>query len=80
MSVSRQRGETPTIIGPGQGRTPALPPFWELEDLLAAGLNRDTALMVMAARRARLRIVGAASMEGKPQERAFTGFAIRPTS
>ena len=29
----------------------AMPPFWELEDLIAQGLDRATALALMAARR-----------------------------
>lgn len=36
----------------------ALPPFWELEDLLAEGLEREAALAVMAARRIGPRLVG----------------------
>ncbi|WP_156407194.1 hypothetical protein [Bosea sp. Root670] len=57
MSVSRPRGETPTIIDPDFPA--ALPPFWELEDLLATGLDRAAALAVMAARRSGPRLVGA---------------------
>ena len=49
MAVSRPLGETPTIIDPEF--LPALPPFWELEDLIATGLACETALAVMAARR-----------------------------
>lgn len=30
-----------------------LPPFWELEDLISSGLDRDTALGVLALRRER---------------------------
>jgi hypothetical protein len=56
MSVSRPRGETPTIIDPAS--LMALPPFWELEELLAAGLDREAALGVMAARRTGPRLVG----------------------
>ncbi len=64
MSVSRPRGETPTIIDPDFPT--ALPPFWELEDLLAAGLDRAAALAVMAARRSGPRLVddGAARPDG----------------
>ena len=56
MAVSRLLGETPTIIDPEF--LPALPPFWELEDLIATGLACETALAVMAARRSGLRLVG----------------------
>lgn len=56
MSVSRPRGETPTIIDPNPPM--AQPPFWELEDLLATGLDREAALAVMVARRNGLRLVG----------------------
>jgi hypothetical protein len=34
-------------------RSDRLPPFWELEDLIAAGLDRSAALDVLALRRAR---------------------------
>jgi hypothetical protein len=30
-----------------------LPPFWELEDLISSGLDRDSALAVLALRRER---------------------------
>lgn len=30
-----------------------LPPFWELEDLIASGFDRDTALAILAVRRER---------------------------
>jgi len=56
MSVSRLRGEIPTIIDPGL-EAAALPPFWELEDLMASGLDREAALTVMAARRAGPKLV-----------------------
>ncbi|CAH1661437.1 hypothetical protein BOSEA31B_12233 [Hyphomicrobiales bacterium] len=56
MSVSRLRGEIPTIIDPAQ-EAALLPPFWELEDLIASGLEREAALAVMAARRAGPRLV-----------------------
>ena len=55
MAVSRPLGETPTIIDPEF--LPALPPFWELEDLIATGLDCEAALAVMAARRSGLRLV-----------------------
>jgi len=55
MAVSRPLGETPTIIDPDL--LTALPPFWELEDLIAAGLDCETALGVMAARRTGPRLV-----------------------
>lgn len=56
MSVSRPRGETPTIIDPET--LTALPPFWELEDLVATGLDQEAALAVMVARRNGPRLVG----------------------
>lgn len=56
MSVSRPRGEIPIIIDPTLEAAP-LPPFWELEDLIASGLDRETALVVMAARRAGPKLV-----------------------
>lgn len=56
MSVSRLRGEIPTFIDPAPEAV-FLPPFWELEDLIASGLDRETALAVMAARRAGPRLV-----------------------
>jgi hypothetical protein len=56
MSVSHLRMETPGILGPGRAKAP--PPFWELEDLLAAGLSCEAALAVMAARRAGPSLVG----------------------
>lgn len=56
MSVSRPRGETPTIIDPET--LTALPPFWELEDLVATGLDQEAALAVMVARRSGPRLVG----------------------
>jgi len=64
MSVSRLLGETPTFVSPGEEPEALLPPFWELEDLIASGLDRDAALMVMAARRAGPRLVG----EPAPEE------------
>jgi hypothetical protein len=54
MAVSRPLGEIPTIIDP---EFLALPPFWELEDLIAAGLDCEAALAVMAARRSGPRLV-----------------------
>jgi hypothetical protein len=65
MSVSRPRGETPTIIDPEF--LTALPPFWELEDLIAAGLDREAALAVMAARRSIPRLVGEAGPANESQ-------------
>ncbi|RYE30105.1 MAG: hypothetical protein EOP23_19960 [Hyphomicrobiales bacterium] len=59
MSVSRRLGETPTIIDPDL--VMALPPFWELEDLVATGLDQQAALAVMAARRSSPRLVGYSS-------------------
>lgn len=56
MSVSRRLGETPTIIDPDL--VMALPPFWELEDLVASGLDQEAALAVMVARRSGPRLVG----------------------
>lgn len=56
MSVSRPRGEIPTIIDPET--LTALPPFWELEDLVATGLDQEAALAVMVARRNGPRLVG----------------------
>lgn len=56
MSVSRLRGEIPTIIDPALDAA-ILPPFWELEDLIAGGLDREAALIVMAARRAGPKLV-----------------------
>ena len=56
MSVSRPRGETPIIIDPET--LTALPPFWELEDLVATGLYQAAALGVMGARRSGPRLVG----------------------
>lgn len=35
----------------------ALPPFWELEDLVATGLEQEAALAVMVARRSGPRLV-----------------------
>ena len=46
----------------------ALPPFWELEDLLAAGLDRAAALAVMAARRSGPRLVGAGASDPEGQD------------
>lgn len=56
MSVSRLQGEIPTIIDPAPAAA-VLPPFWELEDLIVGGLDREAALAVMAARRAGPRLV-----------------------
>ncbi|WP_454654137.1 hypothetical protein [Bosea beijingensis] len=54
--MSRRLGETPTIIDPDL--VMALPPFWELEDLVASGLDQEAALAVMVARRSGPRLVG----------------------
>jgi hypothetical protein len=74
MSVSRLLGETPTFASPGAEPDAALPPFWELEDLIASGLDREAALMVMAARRAGPRLVG----EPAPEEAFRLRFQPRP--
>ncbi len=66
MAVSRPLGEIPTIID--QEFLTALPPFWELEDLIATGLDREAALMVMAARRSALRLVGGLAPAGEGNE------------
>lgn len=63
MSVSRLLGETPTFLSPGGEPEALLPPFWELEDLIASGLDREAALLVMAARRARPHLVGERTAE-----------------
>lgn len=65
MAVSRPLGEIPTIIDPEL--LTALPPFWELEDLIAAGLDCEAALAVMAARRSGLRLVDGAVPSGREQ-------------
>jgi hypothetical protein len=70
MSVSRPLGETPTIIDPDL--VMALPPFWELEDLVATGLDQAAALAVMAARRNGPRLVGDLASSGDEQ-----GFLLR---
>ncbi len=70
MSVSRPLGETPTIIDPDL--VMALPPFWELEDLVATGLDQQAALAVMAARRSSPRLVGESAATGDEQ-----GFLLR---
>lgn len=69
MSVSRLRGEIPTIHD--QASEAALPPFWELEDLLATGLDCDAALAVMAARRAAPRLVDGDGVDDTPESRSF---------
>ena len=69
MSVSRLCGETPANIGSIHEHVATLPPFWELEDLLASGLDREAALAVMAARRAGPRLVG----DRKPDDVAACG-------
>lgn len=65
MSVSRRLGETPTIIDPDL--VMALPPFWELEDLVASGLDQEAALAVMVARRSGPRLVGDTAAGGDEQ-------------
>lgn len=69
MSVSRLRGEIPTIHDPAPEA--ALPPFWELEDLLATGLDCDAALAVMAARRAGPRLVESDGSDDVSESRSF---------
>jgi hypothetical protein len=66
MSVSRLRGKTPTPPEPTAGPDLHVPPFWELEDLLADGLACEAALQVMAARRAALRLVDGSEPEADP--------------
>ena len=66
MSVSRPLGEIPTIIDPEI--LTALPPFWELEDLIATGLACESALAVMAARRSGLRLVDGVVPAGDENE------------
>jgi len=65
MAVSRPLGEIPTIIDPEF--LTALPPFWELEDLIAAGLDCEAALAVMAARRSGPRLVDGPVPAGQEQ-------------
>ncbi len=74
MSVSRLLGETPTFVSPDLEPDVALPPFWEMEDLIASGLDREAALTVMAARRAGPRLVG----EPAPEEAFRLRFEPRP--
>ncbi|MGO4405581.1 hypothetical protein AB4Z10_15125 [Bosea sp. RAF48] len=69
MSVSRLRGEIPTIHDPAPEAV--LPPFWELEDLLATGLDCDEALAVMAARRAAPRLVDGGGFDESPERQSF---------
>ncbi len=69
MSVSRLRGETPTIHD--SAPEAPLPPFWELEDLLATGLSCDEALAVMAARRAAPRLVDSGGFDEAPERQSF---------
>lgn len=70
MSVSRRLGEPPTIIDPDLAM--ALPPFWELEDLVATGLDQAAALAVMVARRSGPRLVDGIASSGDEQ-----GFLLR---
>ncbi|MDX3805272.1 hypothetical protein ACXIUS_20665 [Bosea thiooxidans] len=72
MSVSRLRGQTPRIVTLTAGAPACTPPFWELEDLLATGLDRSAALQVMAARRADLTLVG----DARPGK-AHPGLVVR---
>ncbi|MGX5735449.1 hypothetical protein [Bosea thiooxidans] len=72
--MSRLLGETPTFISPAEESEALLPPFWELEDLIASGLGREAALAVMAARRAGPRLVG----EPAPEESFRVRFEPRP--
>lgn len=69
MSVSRLRGEIPIIHEPAPEA--ALPPFWELEDLVATGLDRDAALAVMAARRVGPRLVDGDGADDAADRQAF---------
>lgn len=69
MSVNRLLGETPTFAAPAGEAEALLPPFWELEDLISSGLDREAALIVMAARRAGPRLVGEPAPEEQLQER-----------
>jgi len=69
MSVSRPLGEIPIIHDPAPD--PALPPFWELEDLIATGLDCDAALAVMAARRAGPRLVDVDDADDSPERQSF---------
>ena len=71
MSVSRLRGETPTIMNPARGHVVPVHPLWEFEELLATGLALDHALLIMAARRAELMLVDA----DKPDRRSFQRLA-----
>ena len=54
MAAIRSHGE---LREPMAGAVDRLPPFWELENLIAAGLDQDDALSVMAARRQKPRLV-----------------------
>lgn len=77
MSVSRLRGKTPTIPNLTDGPAVDVPPFWELEDLLATGLDREAALQVMAARRAALTVVDATHPDADhPDQRAARRFKL----
>lgn len=44
---------TSRIVASGDEADKPVPPFWELEDLLTAGVDREAALVVMASRRRR---------------------------
>ena len=68
MSVSRLRGKTPAIASPDDGLCRPVPPFWELEDLIAAGVESRLALQIMAARRTGPTLVGPAAQR---REHAF---------
>lgn len=51
MSVRRRREEIPVILPIARGADVTIPPFWELEDLIARGFDHETALQIMAMRR-----------------------------
>lgn len=72
MSPNRLQAEALTSSSAQAGTE--LPPFWELEDLLGKGLDRDKALDVMAARRRRPVLVSFESATWKPSPRRAGGF------
>jgi hypothetical protein len=51
MSVSRLQDGVHVIVQGPSGQEVPLPPFWELEDLIEQGFDRETALTFLAARR-----------------------------
>lgn len=59
MTVSRSRDGIHCILWPPPHLGVASPPFWELEELIAQGFDRDTALSLMATRRAEPCLVSA---------------------